>query len=367
MRLEWRGIAGSLAGIFMVSDAVAANDTPTVLHMANRPDYIAQDTVQKFSAETGIQVQYDTVPSDDSVFAALNAGNKPGWDLVVTSAMPGLLHVIAGHLVQAIDRAKLLNADNLDPEILSAIAAVDPGNRFAIPYLWGTSGLGLNLTLLHRSVPDAPSDSLALLFDPALAARVSACGIGMTDTPEDGVPAALAFLGLDPTVQDERSLAKAGELLAKIKPFVRRLSIDDFAGELGAGRLCVGFGPSSAVSDARSRADEAADGPDITYVIPKERARRWIDVMVMPVGAAHEAAAYAFIDYILRPEVISDITDWTGAANPNTLAADFVDEDDKADPSVFPSSTQRNLLYLDKPLTAELERARQRVWTRTRP
>lgn len=367
MRLEWRDIIGSLAGIFMMSDAVAASDAPKILHMANRPDYIAQDTVQKFSAETGVQVEYDTVPSDDAMFAALNAGNTPGWDLIVMSAVPGLLRAIAGHLVQPIERAKLSNVGNLDSEILSAVAAVDPGNHFAIPYLWGTSGLGLNLTLLRQSVPDAPGDTLALLFDPVLAARVSACGIGMADTPEDGVPAALAFLGLDPTVQDERSLAKAGELLARVKPFVRRLSIDDFAGELGSGRLCVGFGPSSAVSDARSRADEATDGPDITYVIPKERARRWIDVMVMPVGAAHEAAAYAFMDYILRPEVISDITDWTGAANPNTLAADFVDEDDKADPSVFPSSAQRNLLYLDKPLAAEFERARQRLWAHTRP
>ena len=179
--------------------------------------------------------------------------------------------------------------------------------------------------------------------------------------------AALAFLGLDPTVQDERSLAKAGDLLAKLKPLVKRLSLNDFAEQLGNGTICVGFGPSTAVSDARTRADDAENGPDITYVIPKEHARRWIDVMAMPAGAANPASAYAFVDYVLRPEIISDITDVTGAANANSLAADFVDEDDKSDETVFPSPASRTRLFLDKPSGAEAAKARQRLWARTKP
>jgi putrescine transport system substrate-binding protein len=371
MRVDWSSIVRCLAFGAAIAGAAWADETPApqprVLHIANRPDFIAEDTVQKFEAETGIKVTYDTYPTDEALVAALAAGNKQGWDLIVTSAVPNLHRAIADHLLRPIDPAKLSNFGNLDSEILAAVAAVDPGNKFELPYLWGTAGLGINLAMLKQAVPDAPTDSLALVFDPALVARVAACGVAMADAPQDAFPAALAFLGLDPATQDERNLAKAGELLARLKPFVKRLGFDDFAGELGAGKFCVGFGPSTAVSDARTRADEAEDGPDITYVIPKEHVRRWIDVLAIPAGAEHEDTAYTFIDYLLRPEIISDVTDWTGAANPNNLAADFVDDDDKSDETVFPSAASRGLLFLDKPMSAEAVRARQRLWARTQP
>jgi len=371
MRGGWRGIVRGVAGLAALAGTAWAEDgqpaPAKTLHLANRPEFIAEDTVQKFEAETGIKVTYDIYQTDAVVLAALKSGNKPGWDLVVTSAVPNLLRALSDHLLQPIEPGKLSNLGNLDPEIQATLAGIDPGNRVAVPYLWGTAGLGINTALLKQTVPDAPTDSLALVFDPEIASRVAACGVAMADAPEDAVPAALAFLGLDPTVQDEHSLAKAGELLAKLKPMVKRLSLNDFAEQLGTGKICVGFGPSTAVSDARTRADDLDDGPDITYVIPKQHARRWIDVLAIPVGAVNTDAAYAFIDYVLRPEIISDITDLTGAANPNTLAADFVDEDDKSDETVFPSSGSRALLFLDKPMSAEAEKARQRMWTHTKP
>ncbi|MEI9982004.1 MAG: extracellular solute-binding protein [Aliidongia sp.] len=376
MGVDWCGIvgvagaltlAGSVAAAPAWSGSAMAEEQPKLLHLANRPDFIAEDTVQKFEAETGIKVTYDTYPSDESLLAALKSGNKQGWDLVVTAAVPDLVQALADHLLQPIEPGKLSNAGNLDPEVEAALAGLDLGNKFAVPYLWGSAGLGINTALLKKTVPDAPTDSLALIFDPVLAAQVGGCGVAMADSPEDVVPAALAFLGLDPTTQDEKSLAKAGDLLAKLKPIVRRLPLGDFAEQLGSGKICVGFGPSTEVSDARTRADDIEDGPDITYVVPKERSRRWIDVFVLPAGAANTASAYAFIDYVLRPEIISDITDLTGAANPNTLAVDFVDEDDKTDETVFPSAASRARLFLDKPLSPEADKARQRIWARTKP
>jgi putrescine transport system substrate-binding protein len=367
MRGDWRGVVWAAAGWAALTGSGWAEDGPKILHFANRPDFIAEDTVQKFSAETGIKVTYDIYATDEAVLAALKAGNKPGWDLVVTSAVPNLSRAIADHALQPIDPGKLANIANLDPEIQKTLADIDPGNKFAVPYLWGSAGLGINAALLKQRMPDAPLDSLTLVFDPALAAHAAGCGIAMADTPEDGVPAILSFLGLDPATRDQHDLAKAGAVLESLKPFVKRLSADDFAAELGAGRLCVGFGPSTAVSDARTRADDLADGPDITYVIPKEHTRRWIDVLAIPAGAADIEAAYQFINYLLRPEIISDITDWTGAANPNMLATDFVDDEDKTDETVFPSAAARALLFLDKPLGAEATKARQRLWAHTRP
>jgi putrescine transport system substrate-binding protein len=371
MRVGWRGIVQGVAGMAALAGSAWAEDTQPgpakTLHLANRPDFIAEDTVQKFEAETGIKVTYDIYQTDEVLLAALKAGNKQGWDLVVTSAVPDLQRAIPDHLLQPIEPGKVSNLGNLDSEIQATLATIDPGNKFAVPYLWGTAGLGINVALLKKTAPDAPTDSLALVFDPAVAAQAAGCGVAVADAPEDAVPAALAFLGLDPTVQDERSLAKAGELLAKLKPMVKRLSLNDFAEQLGSGKICVGFGPSTAVSDARTRADDLDDGPEITYVLPKEHARRWIDVLAIPVGAGDTNAAYAFIDYVLRPEIISDITDLTGAANPNNLAADFVDEEDKSDETVFPSAGSRALLFLDKSMSAEAEKARQRLWARTKP
>ena len=376
MAADWRGMVG-VAGAAALAGAVVAGpvwpedawaeEQAKQLHLANRPDFIADDTIQKFEAETGIKVTYDLYPTDETVLNALKTGNKQGWDLVVTSAVPNLEQALADHLLLPLDPAKLSNYGNVDPEVQSALAGIDPGNKYAVPYLWGTAGLGINKELLQKTVPDAPTDSLALVFDPVLAAKVAGCGVAMADAPADVVPAALAFLGLDPTVQDEKSLAKAGELLAKLKPIVRRLPLSDFAQQLGTGKLCVGFGPSTEVSDARTRADDIEDGPDITYVVPKEHARRWIDVLVVPTGGANQEAAYEFIDYLLRPEIISDVTDLTGAANANTLAADFVDEDDRADETVFPSAASRALLFLDKKPSPEAEKLRQRLWTHGKP
>jgi putrescine transport system substrate-binding protein len=350
-----------------LTDASGVAAEEKTLHLVNRPDYIAEDTVQKFEAETGIKVTYDLYESDDAVLRGLRAGNKQGWDLVVLAAVPVLARAAAEHLVQPVQTGRLSNYANLDPDILAALSAYDPDNKLAVPYLWGTAGLAINKAKLAAVAPAAPLDSLALVFDPAEAAHAAACGVAIADVPEDAVPAALAFLGLDPTADDEHALGRAADLLMKLKPIVKRLPVNDFVDQLATGKICVGFGPSTAVSEASSQAGEQDDGPDITYVIPKEPVRRWIDVMTIPANAANPDAARAFIDYVLRPEIVSDITDWTGAANPNNLAADFVDEDDKSDESVFPSEASRRRLFLDKPHSADALKARARLWARTAP
>ncbi len=353
--------------IFVFLAASPAAYAQKSLHLVNRPDFIAEDTIQDFEAETGIHVTYDTYATDEALLRALRAGNKQGWDLVVLDIVPVFARIADENLLLPVKSDQLSNYGNLDPEILHAVADYDPGNQYTVPYLWGTSGLALNKAKLQVAVPDAPLNSLALVFDPALAARVAQCGVAMADTPEEAVPAALSSLGLDPTSDDERSLARAQDLLNKLKPIVKRLPINDFIDQLAAGKICAGFGPSTAVSDARSQAGEQEDGPEITYVIPKEHARRWIDAMAIPANAADPDEARAFIDYVLRPEIISDITDWTAAANPNTLAPDFVDEDDKTDETIFPADASRPLLFLDKLHSPEADKARARLWARTAP
>jgi putrescine transport system substrate-binding protein len=343
------------------------DDTTPVLNFANRPDFLADDTIQKFEAETGIKINLTSYSSDDELLAGLRSG-KPGWDLVTAATVPVLTKAVADGLFQPIDRAKIGNYANIDPAILDRVAPADPGNRVAVPFLFGTAGLGVNPAKLKEVLGDAaPIDTLGLLFDPALNKKAAACGLAMQDAPEDGIPAALAFLGLDPTSQDDKDLARAGELLQRVKPIVRRLSANDFTEALANGAVCVGFGSSIQVTDAKTRASDRDNGIDLTYTIPRERARLWIDVLAIPAQAKNADAARQFINFLLRPEIVSDITDWTGAANPNLLAADFVDDDDKNDETVFPSASSWARLFLDRPHGADVDKARARIWARTKP
>lgn len=340
---------------------------PPALHLALRPDFIADDTVQKFEAETGITVTAETYPDDEALAAALDAGNPHGWDLVVASAVPVLARGMERHWFRPMEAAQLANIGNLDRQILDLLAPIDPGNMTAVPYLWGTAGLGLNLARLKTAVPDAPQDSLALVFDPAMAARTAACGLAMEDAPDDAIPAALLALGLDPESSAPHDLDKVEALLTRLKPFVRRLAANDFIEGLAGGSLCVGFGRSVAVSEAKSRAEERDVPVELTYAIPRERSRLWIDVLALPATARHVDEARAFVDFLLRPEVISDITDWTGAANPNLLAVAFLDEQDQKDETVFPSQPSRARLFLPPPLSPEAAARRARLWARTKP
>jgi putrescine transport system substrate-binding protein len=360
--LRWLIGAAACAGALAPSAQATA---PRILHFANRPEFIADDTVQKFEAETGIAVTYDVYASEADLRAALGAGNPAGWDLVVASTVPTLAEAAKRRYFQPVGRDRLGNFGNLDPEILAKTAVWDPGNTVGVPYLWGTAGLAVDEEKLKPILADAPLDTLALVFDPATVARIG-CGVAVEDAPELAIPAALAMQGLDPESQVPKEIDKAGELLGRLKFLVRRLPPDEFVEALASGRVCVGFGASDDVTDARSKAEDRDTGVDITYFIPRERSRMWVDVLAIPAGAAHVEEARAFIDFVLRPEIISDITDWTGAVNPNTLANYFVD-DDKTDQTVFPSAESRARLFMDQPLTQEAAAARQRIWSKTKP
>jgi putrescine transport system substrate-binding protein len=345
-----------------------ADDAARVLNFANRPDFLADDTIQKFEAETGIKINISTYATDAELLSGLKSG-KGNWDLVVAGTVPVLMKGVADGLFQPVDPSKIGNYANIDPRMLERVVSADPGNRMAVPFLFGTTGLGVNLTKLKAVLGDAaPVDTLGLLFDPALNQKVATCGLAVQDAPGDVIPAALAFLGLDPTSQDDKDLARAGEVLQRVKPILRRLSANDFAEALASGTVCVGFGSSVQVTDAKTRASDRDNGVDLTYTVPRERARLWIDVLAIPAKAQNADAARQFINFLLRPEIVSDITDWTGAANPNLLAADFDDDDDdKNDETVFPSETAWGRLFLDRPLTPDAEKTRARIWARSKP
>jgi putrescine transport system substrate-binding protein len=265
----------------------------------------------------------------------------------------------------ALDKTRLKNIGTQDPAILARAAAMDPGNTHGIVYMWGTSGLGLNRVKVRAALgPDAPLDSWSLILDPAKAAKLAACGIYVFDSQADVFEATLAYLGRDPHSVDAQDYEAAAAAWRQVRPFVAKFHNSEYIAALANGDICVAMGFSGDVFQARDRAVEARNGNDIAYVIPREGAVAWFDFMAIPKDAPHADAAYAFLDYILRPEVIGPISDTVHYANANAAAAPFVSAALRGDKAVYPDAATMARLFPELVPPQEIERLRTRLWTR---
>lgn len=355
----------SLAALILAGPAAHA-DEDRILNIYNWSDYIAEDTVSGFETETGIRVNYDVYDSNDVLEAKLLAGHS-GYDLVVPSTVPYLARQIAAGVYGKIDKSRLGNYGNLDPRILAAAANADPGNEYGVPYLWGTTGIGFNPAKVKAALGEGgPTGSLKLLFDPANAEKLAGCGISLIDTAQEVFPAALAYLGRDPLSRAPADLDKAVAVVGAIRPYVRKFHSSQYINDLANGDLCVAFGFSGDVVQARKRAADARNGIGIVYAIPQEGAMMWVDMMAIPKDAPHPANALKFIDYVLRPQVAAAITNAVAYANPNTLATPLVDAAIRNDPTIYPPAEVQARLYFDKPVTPQYERLRTRAWTKVK-
>jgi putrescine transport system substrate-binding protein len=357
----------SCFGLWLLAVALAASlagaEEPR-LNVYNWSDYIAPDTIPKFEAETGIKVTYDVYDSNEVLEAKLLSG-RSGYDVVVPSASPFMARQIAAGVYRALDKSKLPNWKNLDPRILELVAVADPGNAHGAPYLWSDTGIGYNETQIRARLGEkAPVDSLALIFDPAMAGKLADCGISLLDTPQEVFAAALAYLGLDPKSRDLGDLDKAFAVLERVRPFIRKFHSSQYINDLAGGNLCVALGYSGDVIQARNRAREAGNEVEIAFRVPKEGAMMSVDMLGIPADAPHPENALRFINYLLRPPVIADITDAVWYPNPNLAATALVKPEIRTDPAVYPPEEVRRRLYVDVLAPAAYERARTRAWTR---
>jgi len=333
-----------------------------VLHVYNWADYIGETTIADFETRTGIKVVYDVYDATEVLQTKLLTGQS-GYDVVISSgAATGKL--VAGGTLRKLDRSKLSNLENLDPQLMQRMTIYDPGNEHGVPYLWGTTGLGYNPDKIERILGTRTIDSLAAVFDPALASKLAQCGITWLDAPADMFQLAFIYLGLDANSHRPEDLAAAEALLMRARPYVRYFHSSQYLNDLASGEVCVSVGWSNGLQQARARGAQAAQPVEVESVIPKEGAPLWTDLAQIPVDAPHPENAHRFIDYLMEPEVIAQITNTVGQANGNAASLPFVDAAVRDDPSIYPSADVYQRLTIDRAWSPEQTRQVNRAWTR---
>jgi len=332
------------------------------VHVYNWSDYIGEQTLDDFREQHGIRVVYDVFDSNETLEGKLLAG-RSGYDVVVPSDHFLARQVQAG-VFQKLDRSKLPNWGNLEEHLMKQIAVNDPGNQYAVPYLWGTNGIGYNVDKVKEVLGVDVIDSWAVLFEPENMEKLSTCGVAFLDAADEMLPAALNYMGLDPNSTNAKDYDAVVEKLSKIRPYVTYFHSSKYVTDLANGDICVAAGFSGDVLQAADRAEEAGNGVNIAYSIPQEGGNLWFDVLAIPADAGNVDEAHAFINYLLEPEVIAGISDYVGYANPNKYADELMDEEVRNDPGVYPAQEVLDNLFISKPLPASAQRVKTRAWTR---
>jgi putrescine transport system substrate-binding protein len=343
--------------------ALPAAAQERVVNVYNWTDYIDPYVVAAFTRETGIRVRYDVYDSLEVLEAKLAAG-RSGYDIVVPTDQPTFARMVRNGAVLPLDRARIPTWGNLDPGMMRQVESADPGNRHGAIYLWGTIGLGVNFARVTALHADAPRDSLALLFDPAHAGRVRGCGIVMMDSATDVIPTVLRYLGRDPNSTSADDLRAVERTLLAIRPYIRSFASGGVIEQLASGQACLAFGYSGDVIQAAARADEAGRGVKVDYVAGKEGAQLWHDILAIPRDAPNAENAHAFIAFLLRPEVMAEISNKTQYPNAVPASWPLVAPAVRNNPNIFPNEEARARFFTVTGVDAATDRARSRVWAR---
>lgn len=351
-----------IMGLVLLSTSAWAGEEK-VLNVYNWSDYVAPDTLEKFTKATGIKVNYDVYDGNEILSAKLQAG-KSGYDVVFPSASPFLASQIKAGIYQKLDRAKLKNYAGLDPQVMKTMAGVaDPGNLYAVPYQISATGIAYNMDKAAKAAPGMVFDSWSVLFDPDKVAKLKGCGVSVLDTPTEVFPAALLHLGRNGASLETADLKAAAEAVGKIRPSLKYFHSSKYINDMANGDTCMAHGYVGDLVQARNRANEAGKGVKLGIFIPKEGAVVNIDAAAIPKDAPHPDNAHAFIDFLLQPEIMAAITNTTGYANAVSASKAHVRQEILADPVIYPPAEVLAKEFQLPPAELAKERERTRIWT----
>ncbi len=329
-----------------------------VLNLYIWSDYLAPTTLPRFEKQTGVKVNAAYYDTNETLDAKLRAGGG-GYDIVMPTASYFERQIKAG-MYLPLDKSKLPNLKNMDPQLMAKVAFHDPGNAHGVIYLWGTNGIGYNEKMVKELLPDAPLDSWQMVFDPKVASKLAKCGISVLNSPAEMLRAVFSYLGKDPNSQAPEDLAQGEAVLLKIRPYIRSINSSEYIEALANGDLCVAVAYNGDVMQARDRAQDANKGIEIKYILPKEGTILWFDMLAIPKDAPHPESAYAFINFVMMPEVIGEITNFKGYANANAVAKPLASV--KNDPGIYPTPEMLPKLTVQLADSDDQTRAITRVW-----
>lgn len=353
----------SAATAFAAIFTLAANAQERTVNVYNWSDYIDDSVLAEFTKETGIKVVYDVFDSNEILETKLLAGGS-GYDVVVPTASPFMIRQIQAGVYQKLDKSKLPNLANMWDMVSERVAKYDPGNEYSINYMWGTVGIGYNVTKVKAALGIEKIDSWDVFFNPDNLSKLASCGVFVLDSPTDIIPTTLRYLGLDPESKTPDDLAKAEEALMKVRPFIRKFHSSEYINALANGDICLAVGWSGDVFQARDRAAEADQGVVVDYVIPNEGAEMWFDQMAIPADAKHVAEAHEFLNFIMKPEVAAKATNFVYFANGNKASQEFVEKEIVDDPAIYPDEATLSKLFTVAPYDSKTQRLVTRAWTR---
>ncbi len=341
-------------------ESSAAPDSGKVLNLYIWSDYLAPNALSDFEKQTGIKVHVSYFDTNETLETRLLAGHS-GFDVVVPTASYFERQIKAG-VYLTLDKSKLPNLKNMDAQLMSRVALHDPDNAHGVIYTWGTNGIGYNEKMIKALMPDAPFDSWRMVFDPAVASKIAKCGISVLDSPAEMLRVVLSYLGRDPNSQKPEDLAAGEVALTKIRPYIRNINSSEYIEALANGDICLAVGYNGDVLQARDRARDANKGIEIKYVVPKEGSILWFDMLAVPKDAPDVESAYAFLDYMMIPQVAADVSDFRRYATANAAAQPLVQPAERDDPGIYPPKELRQKMAVQLADSPDQTRAITRVW-----
>ena len=346
-----------------VATLMASAATAETVRVYNWSDYIDESLLDKFEEETGIELVYDVFDSNEVLETKMLAGGS-GYDVVVPSGTFLQRQITAGAF-QPLDASKLPNLENMWDVVSSRTEQYDPDNAHSINYMWGTTGIGVNLGKVKEALgEDAPVDSWDLVFDPANMEKLADCGVHFLDAPAEMIPAALNYIGEDPNSHDPDVIAKAEEVFMPVRPYIQKFHSSEYINALANGDVCVAVGWSGDILQARDRAAEAENGVEVAYNAPSEGAQMWFDQMAIPVDAPNPEGAHKFLNFIMDAENMAAASNYVYYANGNKASQEHLVEDVIGDPAIYPSEAALNNLFTTTPYPPKVQRVVTRLWTK---
>jgi putrescine transport system substrate-binding protein len=349
----------------LVPELLAHNPDPdNVVVVYNWSDYMDPLVIHDFTRLTGVRVIVEVMDSNGLLETKLITG-PTGFDVIVPSGSFLARHIKYGFL-QKLDKSLLPNLVHADPAFTRMLEAFDPGLQYSVNYMWGTTGIGYNVQAIQARMPDAPTDSVAMLWNPQVVKKFADCGVSVVDEPTEVLASALLYLGKDPNSENPDDLAAAEKVMSAVRPYIRMIHSSEYIEALASGEICLALGWSSDVVMAAARAEEAGKSHAIVYRLPKEGAFVFLDQFAIPKDAKHVKNAHLFIDYMLRPEVAAKNSNFTSFANSNADAWPLVNPAIQRNPNIFPTPDAVRRLAPDLPESTKFSRALQETFARFR-